>query len=143
LESRAQLASTFSRYLKVVIPFAIVLATALPFLIPLVYGRAYGAVVPTSEILLLAGVVLGAAVVLGAGGQALGDPWIASRAQICAVPVTVGLLLLLLPRFGILGAGLASLAAYTAQLIIIVFGLRKHGIKWRPVRVGEPLEEAI
>jgi len=130
-DGSAQLVRTFNRYLKASLPFAAALALVLPFLIPMVYGRDFRATVPTAEILVLAGVVLGAAVVLGAGGQALGDPWIASKAQICAVPVTIGLLLFLLPRFGILGAGLASLAAYTAQLIIVVLGLHKHGLSWR------------
>jgi O-antigen/teichoic acid export membrane protein len=131
LQGREQLARTFGRYVRFVVPFAILLGAALPLLIPFVYGQDFKTAVLTSEILLVASVVIGAATVLGAGGQALGDPWVASRAQIAAVPVTVVLLLFLLPRFGILGAGLASLAAYTVQFIVVVFGLRKHGIQCR------------
>jgi len=140
-ERRAQLSRTFNRYLKVVLPFACVLALVMPWLVPLIYGQDFNVAVPATEILLAAGVVLGAAVVLGAGGQALGDPWVSSRAQIFAVPVTISLLMLMLPILGIVGAALASLGAYTGQLVFVIIGLRKHGIQWRELLLHrqEPL----
>lgn len=127
-ERRVQLVRTFRRYVMAVVPFAVLLALALPLLIPVLYGSEFRGAILTTEVLLLAGVVIGGAIVLGAGGQAMGDPWVNSKAQICAIPVTVTSLLLLMPRIGVIGAGLASLAAYSAQLGVVYLGLEKHGI---------------
>jgi O-antigen/teichoic acid export membrane protein len=63
---------------------------------------------------------------------ALGDPWLVSKASLIALPVTLLLLYLLLPSLGLIGAALASTAAYLAELVVVVFGCyRRHRISPR------------
>ena len=63
----------------------------------------------------------------------MGEPWLASRAELVALVVTLALLPVLLPTIGILGAALASLAAYTTASAVVVRGLRRR----YPISLGE------
>ena len=82
-----------------------------------------------AEILLVASMFMGAKNVLSSGAMALGDPWLMSKANMVALPITVGLLFLLLPVWGLMGAALASAAAYLAELAVVIYGLnRRHSI---------------
>jgi O-antigen/teichoic acid export membrane protein len=115
----------FQRYWVFSGVIACALAAALPLAIPLVFGAAFKGAIGPAEILLLGTFLLGAKEVLASGANALGDPWLSSKAQIWAVGVTVVMLYLLLPVIGIWGAAIASAAAYATQLIVMVHGLRR------------------
>jgi O-antigen/teichoic acid export membrane protein len=115
----------FQRYWLLSGVMACVLAAALPVAIPLVFGAAFKGAIGPAEILLLGTFLIGAKEVLASGANALGDPWLSSKAQIWAVGVTIALLYLLLPPLGIWGAAIASAAAYATQLIVMVHGLRR------------------
>src|SRR5581483_7308124 len=88
--------------------------------------HAFQASVLPAEVLVLGGAFLAAKNVLGGGLQALGSPWLASRADIIALIVTVTTLPPLLTRFGILGAAVASTLAYATQLLGVLYGLHKR-----------------
>src|SRR5262249_50633563 len=63
------------------------------------------------------------------GAQALGNPWLGSKANLIAMFVTAALLYLLLLPLGIMGAAIATTVAYGTQLAVVAFGLRQtHGI---------------
>jgi O-antigen/teichoic acid export membrane protein len=115
----------FQRYWVFSGVMSLALAIALPLAIPLVFGAAFKSAIGPAEILLLGTFLLGAKEVLASGANALGDPWLSSKAQIWAVGVTVVMLYLLLPVIGIWGAAIASAAAYATQLIVMVHGLRR------------------
>src|SRR5689334_2679725 len=68
------------------------LAAVLPVAIPLVFGTAFKGAIGPAEILLLGTFLIGAKEVLAIGANALGDPWLSSKAQIWAVGVTVVML---------------------------------------------------
>ena len=123
------LQATFRKYVAVSVAGTLALAAVLPFAIPFVYGRAFSGAVAPALVLLAAGLCLGAKSVLAGGAQALGDPWLASRSEILGAVVTVCCLPVLLPRFGIMGAAFATLAAYATQLVVVLAGLsRTHAI---------------
>lgn len=125
----ATLRSVFRRFWRVSLLCALVLAAVMPIAIPTVFGDAFRAAIVPAVILIGAMFLVGAKDILGAGAQALGDPWLASRAEVVAVFVTLGLLPILLPRFGIVGAALSSLTAYSVQLVVVTVGLsRSHAI---------------
>jgi O-antigen/teichoic acid export membrane protein len=126
-EARIQrLQQVFNGYWGLSILVMIGMAALLPIVIPVVYGAAFrGAIVP-AEILLLASLFMGAKHVLSGGAVALGDPWLISKANVAALPVTVGLLLVLLPVWGPMGAALASSAAYSVELGVLIYGLRRR-----------------
>src|SRR5271166_296540 len=136
-ERRALLKSTFRRYFLVSIPFTALLALLFPILIPLFFGRAFTAAIWPAEVLLAGAVCLSAKNVLGGGLQALGSPWLSSRADLVALVVTLLALPPLLWRFGILGAAVASTLAYATQLYFALDGLRKvHSISARSLVTG-------
>ncbi len=67
--------------------------------------------------------------------QASGDLRGPARWALAAVPVNIGLDLLLLPRMGVAGAGYATAAALTVQMLALQAGLGRFGIgrplSWR------------
>ena len=128
-ERRDLLGHIFRRYLMVSIPVTLLLALALPVLIPLLYGQAFRPSIAPAEVLVVGVACLSAKTVLGGGLQALGSPWLSSRADLIALLVTLIALPPLLWRFGILGAAVASTLAYVTQFCCAVYALRSaHSI---------------
>jgi O-antigen/teichoic acid export membrane protein len=128
-ERAAVLQGVFRRYWLLSFLIALAVSILLPIAIPVVFGDSFRGSIWPAEVLLLGAFLAGAREVLAGGAYALGDPWLASRAQLGALAVTVLLLYLLLPRMGIMGAAIATTAAYATQLLIVVAGLRRsHAI---------------
>lgn len=125
VERTAVLEAVFRKYWLLSLVFAVGLATVLPWAIPLVFGASFQDAILPSEILVLGAVFIGAKDVLSAGAQALGDPWLSSRADMIALVVTVVLLLILLPTLGLVGAAIATTTAYGTALLLMVHGLRR------------------
>jgi len=121
--------STFREYWIVSLFGTLVLAILLPYALPVFFGSPFSPAVAPAEVLLVASFALGAKDVLSGAAQALGDPWLGSRAELVSLPVTVVLLFVLIPRDGIMGAAISSLAAYATQLAVTVVGFRvRHGL---------------
>jgi O-antigen/teichoic acid export membrane protein len=128
-ERTAVLRAVFRRYWILSLPVALALAAILPFGIPIIFGAEFKDAIWAAEILLIGSLLIGARDVLSGGANALGDPWLGSKAQLWAMGVTVILLCALLPVLGIIGAAIASAAACAVQLGVIVYGLRvSHAI---------------
>lgn len=128
-ERAAVLQGVFRRYWLLSFLIAIAISAALPIAIPIVFGVGFKQAIWPAEVLLLGTFLAGAREVLAGGAQALGNPWLGSKAQMGSLVVTVLLLYLLLPRLGIMGAAIATAAACATQLLIVVAGLRSsHGI---------------
>jgi O-antigen/teichoic acid export membrane protein len=99
---------------------AIPMALAAPLVLPLFYGPAFKeAVLPACVLLigLAGGGVIG---VISAYLQGVGRPGLYSAAVGAGLPVTVGLDLLLIPHFGVMGAAVASTAAYVTTTGVLV-----------------------
>jgi O-antigen/teichoic acid export membrane protein len=95
-----------------------------------VFGAEFKEAIFASEILLIGSLLVGARDVLAGGANALGDPWLPSKAQLYALGATVVLLCVLLPILGIVGAALASTIANAIQLTVVLYGLRvSHQIR--------------
>jgi O-antigen/teichoic acid export membrane protein len=128
-ERAAVLQGVFRRYWLLSFALALAVASVLPVAIPIVFGVSFKAAIWPAEVLLVGMFLYGAREVLAGGAQALGDPWLGSKAHLGALVVTILLLYLLLPTMGIMGAAIATSAACATQLLIVVAGLRKgHGI---------------
>lgn len=89
-----------------------------PWLIPLAFGASFAPAVTACRFLLPGSVALGLAQVLFNGARALGHPALPSCAEGLAVGVTCVSLYLLLPRYGFVGAAIASTLAYSSSLIL-------------------------
>lgn len=102
---------------------AVVLGLAVPVLLPWLFGAEYQPAVFPALILLAGTVLLGINYVLSDGLRGLGAPFITSIAEMGGFVVTVGGLLILLPRLGIYGAALASVASYGLVTAVLILGL--------------------
>jgi O-antigen/teichoic acid export membrane protein len=105
-----------ARYLRIALGLgALVTVPLLVFtrpIIELLFGRDFAAATAVTRILLLAGIFLALGRVLGSILKALNKPLQAGYAELLALATTFAALAALLPAFGIVGAGIASLIAY-------------------------------
>lgn len=91
---------------------ALVMVLCTPLAIRLLFGADFAPSVPMAQLMIVAAVPAGLAAVAGAGLFAMGRPGVLSIAQAVVAVVNIGLVLLLVPSGGGLGAALASLVAY-------------------------------
>jgi O-antigen/teichoic acid export membrane protein len=99
----------------------IVMILAVPIILPLLYGRAFSAAAPITRVLIVEAVLSGPASVLTQAFIASGRATTASIFQIVALSFSIPLLLILVPRFGLMGAAVAILASTIARLLMISF----------------------
>jgi O-antigen/teichoic acid export membrane protein len=99
--------------------------------VPWLFGSEFSQAVPVLEILLLGVVVGNPGSIAGAGLSARGRPELRSWSLVIAVAVNIGLLVLLVPMFGAIGAAWA-----TAVGNLIAGGLN---IVWLRVFFGIPI----
>jgi O-antigen/teichoic acid export membrane protein len=107
---------------------ALPLWLAVTYLLPLVYGDRFRPAIEPAHILLIGLAAEGVAGVITAFLYGIGQPGLNSLAMGAGVLVTVVLDLVLIPRFGAIGAAAASSAAYvssTAVLAVFFFRLTR------------------
>ena len=94
---------------------AVVVGIVAPFGIPLILGEAFGAA-DDALLLLLPGVVLYAPVTVLVGYLSVrrGRPRLSLAVSVVGMALTLGAALLLIPRFGVAGAAVASTIGYAA-----------------------------
>lgn len=89
---------------------------AAPGLISLVFGPSFAAAALACRILLPGMIAVGLCQVLYDGARALGQPLLPSYAEIAGMAVTCASLFVLVPRYGFVGAAVASTLAYLGSL---------------------------
>jgi len=92
-----------------------------PQVLGLLYGAEYQGATAVLRILVVEVVLAGATLVLAQAFMALGRPGIVTALQIIGLLLTVPLVILLTPRFGIVGAGLALLISTSTRLLFVLF----------------------
>jgi O-antigen/teichoic acid export membrane protein len=131
-DARAVIANSFRTSLVWLVAGCTALFVVAPGLITLVFGPGFAASGLACRILLPGSIALGLNQVLYEGARSMNDPALPSYSEGWAAVLTCVGLYLLLPRFGFLGAAIASTAAYTSSL---AFTLALY--RWRlrfPVR---------
>jgi O-antigen/teichoic acid export membrane protein len=91
-----------------------------PVLLRLLYGSEFMGAVPVFRILVIEVVIGGTTWVLAQAFMALGRPGTVSILQGIGLGLSVPLMLLLIPTYGLVGAGLALLGSTTARLIFVL-----------------------
>ena len=91
-----------------------------PQVLTLLYGAEYQIATAVLRILVVEVVLSGATLVLAQAFMALGRPGIVTALQVTGLLLTVPLVVLLTPRFGIVGAGLALLISTTTRLLFVL-----------------------
>jgi len=91
-----------------------------PQLLGLLYGKEYRGANAVLRILVVQIILAGATAVLSQTFMALGRPGIVTTLQVIGLLLTVPLMLVLIPRLGIVGAGLALLLSTIARFVFIL-----------------------
>jgi O-antigen/teichoic acid export membrane protein len=128
-ESREQhrtLARILPRLASVIALLTLALFVATPVAIPLLYGADFRPASAPALVLVLGSAFSGFNLTLQAGLQGLGRPWDVLTAELSGLAVTVPALTLLLPAYGIMGAAVASLAAYSVTTMFLLLKARKQ-----------------
>lgn len=110
--------------LSMLLTSATIIAT--PWIIPLLFGSAFVAAVPATMILCIAAGIAAYNQILTSGLLSLGKPVYVLIAQSAGLVVTMGLLLLLLPHWHLIGAALASLGSYLVISILLLLLVKKQ-----------------
>ncbi len=101
-----------------------VLLIFIPYLVRVLFGRAYAPAGHIARVLLIGTGFLSVNSVLMATLKGMQRPQDAGLAQVLGCGVTIGLLLVLLPRYGIEGAAITSAVAYVSVTVLL-------GLLWR------------
>jgi antigen flippase len=99
---------------------ALALIILLPFVLPLVYGSAFRAVVPVARILTCEIVFGGATQILAQAFMATGRPITIAILQVLGLLLTIPLMLVLIPRFGLSGAAVSLLISTMSRLAMTI-----------------------
>ena len=108
---------------------ALALSGLAPVVLRVLYGAEFAAAVPVFRLLVLEVVTGGAAMVLAQAFMAAGRPGVVSLSQGLGLAVLVPLMLVLVPRLGITGAGWSLLIASGVRL---VFVMAHYCVRFRP-----------
>jgi O-antigen/teichoic acid export membrane protein len=95
-----------------------------PALLSLLYGREYRNATIVLNLLIAECIVSGATLVLTRSFMSIGRPGLVTMLQSSGLLLSVPLLLLFIPRWGIVGAGAALLVASTARLALTLMSFR-------------------
>ena len=102
----------------------IVLMLATPAGYSLIYGNVNRSAIIAAEILIAGGLVTNLNMSLHEAFRAFGTPRFSMYAEFTGLLLTVGLLWLLLPRYGLIGAAVASIVSYVGVLSTLMIFLR-------------------
>jgi O-antigen/teichoic acid export membrane protein len=105
-----------------------------PFLLGLLYGKEYTGAVGAMRILVLEVVLSGATFVLAQAFMALDRPGVVTILQAIGLSLSIPMMILLIPRYGIYGAAISLLTSTVARLIFVYSGFRLF-LKTKPPRL--------
>jgi len=103
-----------------------------PFILKTLFGATFLPATGTLRWLLLAAAVWGWGSIVISGLRGFGHPGLSTIARFSAAVVTATMLFVLLPRYGIAGAAIASLIGYAVMLAVALLGfVKKRGLRLR------------
>ncbi len=109
---------------------AVIVGSTAPIWLPSLFGSEFGAATPILLVLLASSVLGAPGSVAGAGLVSRGQPQLRSYAVVVAAPVNLLLLVLLAPRFGGMGAAVATLVgSLVAAGCAIALMHRRFGVR--------------
>jgi O-antigen/teichoic acid export membrane protein len=114
----------YRRALWMTVSGAAPFAAASMILVPFLFGDSFRDAVPLVMVLVPATIMLGMNQLLSTAFRGLGRPGVGSKSELIGVVVTVVALVLLLPRYGVFGAAVASLLAYTSSHVYLLRQVR-------------------
>jgi O-antigen/teichoic acid export membrane protein len=95
----------------------VALVLVMPVLLPLFYGRAFAASVPIAQVIVVSIALNGVVYVLAQAYMAAGRPGVNAVIQLAGLATTVPAMLLLIPRYALLGAAAALVISTAVRLL--------------------------
>jgi len=127
IAARREIAIKSARWVLLMSVFgALLLYVAAPVAIRLLWGSRFLEVVPTVYVLLPGVVASSLSSALGAALRGVERPLPSTIAELSSLSVMIPLLLLLLPIYGIFGAGLASTLSYLLRCGVLTLCFARH-----------------
>ncbi len=124
------LRQTMYVYLILLLP----LVAASPLVLSYGFGSDFIAAAPALRILLVGSMVWSAAAIINSGLNGLGYAGLTTISRLSSAVITVLTLLVWLPKYGIVGAALSSLAGYSAMFVFALFWLiRKEKLRFSDI----------
>jgi O-antigen/teichoic acid export membrane protein len=99
--------------------------------IAIFFGSAFVPATPVARVLTVASILLSVNRVTSAGLRAFNRPFRAGAGDLIAAGATVGSLMVLVPRIGLMGAAIATSAAYCANFVFNYWSCQRLGISAR------------
>jgi O-antigen/teichoic acid export membrane protein len=131
----ARLTATLCRYnILIIVPLAVIFGLMGIYLIPLIYGKQFQS--STLPFLLLLPGILGVAItkIISANLSGIGKPQYPTYASLATIVVTIILDILLIPRYGINGAAVASTVSYLLGAILLIYLLTaESNLTWNEI----------
>jgi len=103
---------------------SLVLMVVAPLVIPLLYGKDFNTALTVFRLLLLEVTISGGTIILAQVFMALGKPKFVSLLQGFGLILVIPLLFLLIPKYGLLGAGVAMLSSAVLRFLFIILNIR-------------------
>ncbi|GCE76121.1 hypothetical protein CBZ_11770 [Cellulomonas biazotea] len=122
-DSRLAAAARISTLICTVV--AVVLGVSMIWWLPLLFGAEFGPAVPIAWLLLVAVVISTPGSIAGAGLSARGRPGLRSIALVIACVLNIGMLVLLVPTYGAMGAAWATVLGYVVSSGLNQYFLRR------------------
>ncbi len=91
-----------------------------PQLLSLLYGKEYRGANAVLRVLVVQIILAGATAVLSQSFMAIGRPGIVTALQVIGLALTVPLMLVLIPRLGLVGAGLSLLISTVVRFVFVI-----------------------
>lgn len=103
---------------------SLLLMMAAPLVIPLLYGKEFNTALHVFRLLLLEVTISGGTMILAQVFMALGKPKFVSILQGVGLLLVIPLLFVLVPKFGLIGAGIAMLSSGVLRFLFIILNIR-------------------
>ncbi|MBY3622786.1 oligosaccharide flippase family protein [Acinetobacter sp. CUI P1] len=103
---------------------SLVLMVVAPLVIPWLYGKDFNTALTVFRLLLLEVTISGGTIILAQVFMALGKPKFVSLLQGFGLILVIPLLFLLIPKYGLLGAGVAMLSSAVLRFLFIILNIR-------------------
>ncbi len=115
-----------------------VIALITPVALPLLFGHAFARAVPMVLVLVIGTIPLAGNNVLSTALTTGGRPGFSAASELIGIIVTVPALIVVLPRYGGMGAAVVSGAAYTVSFLVLLIGSKRQvAIAWRELLVPQ------
>ncbi|SEU00283.1 lipopolysaccharide biosynthesis protein [Paenibacillus sp. NFR01] len=103
---------------------SLLLMLAAPLVIPLLYGKEFNTALHVFRLLLLEVTISGGTMILAQVFMALGKPKFVSILQGVGLLLVIPLLFVMVPKFGLIGAGIAMLSSGVLRFLFIILNIR-------------------